>query len=158
MEMLPRERRLKERTAWRRVYEQGRSWGHPLAVLYALPQPPPSKRFGLAVGKGVGKAVQRNRVRRRLRHIVYSLEPRVREGAEYIIRARPTAGQTTFDDLIRAVGDLLRRAGALRADDSDTAPYAWPAGGRRPEERTGGRRSASERNGSAGPATSGPAS
>ncbi|MBI3909776.1 MAG: ribonuclease P protein component [Armatimonadetes bacterium] len=128
--MLRRELRLREREAFRRVYEQGRSWGHPLVILYTLPQPPPTKRFGFAVGKSVGQAVARNRVRRRLREIIRALETRIRPGVEMVFTARPAAKDASFRELSAAVEDLLRRARALRVDEGDTAPYTWPAGGR----------------------------
>jgi ribonuclease P protein component len=84
----------------------------------AGPSRPP--RVGVVVGRRVGAAVTRNRVRRQLRH---QLAQRVQEfprGALVVIRARPgivdQSGATVaaaLDEALAAVG-IARRRGAER--------------------------------------------
>lgn len=145
--MLRKERRLAKRSAWERVYQQGRSWAHPLVVLYTLPVPPPELRFGVAVGRRIGGAVVRNRVKRRLRHILRDLEPRVRPGLYAVVTARASAATASYAALREVVERLLQRAGALRAGEADTAPYAWPAGGARRSNRATERRATADSRG-----------
>jgi ribonuclease P protein component len=62
---------------------------------------------GISVNKAVGKAVVRNRVRRRLLAILQEMLPG-RESFRLLIVARPTAAGATFSDLRSQVGTALR--------------------------------------------------
>lgn len=62
---LPRAHRLTRRQDFQRLYGSGRKYVHRLAVFYVLPSE--TTKVGLTVSKRVGNAVQRNRVKRRLR-------------------------------------------------------------------------------------------
>ena len=68
-------------------------------------------RYGYAVPKRVGKAVTRNRVRRRLREMLRLLP--VQEGYDVVISARPEAAQASFYQLKAELTLLLRRAKLL---------------------------------------------
>jgi ribonuclease P protein component len=61
----------------------------------------------------VGKAVVRNRVRRRLREIARSLP--LAEGFDVVITARPEAAGAAFRELKAETELLLRRARLLQA-------------------------------------------
>jgi ribonuclease P protein component len=71
----------------------------------------PQSRFGFAVGKRVGGAVVRNRVKRRLRELVRALGPT--EGWDVVIIARPDAASADVARLRNALSSLFRRAGLL---------------------------------------------
>jgi ribonuclease P protein component len=81
-----------------------------------LPSGPP--RFGFTVTKKVGKAVVRNRIRRRLREAVRTLDPLpARAGQDYVMIARIEALKLPFTALL---AELLRAldkidAGKIRA-------------------------------------------
>jgi len=66
---------------------------------------------GYAIGRPVGSAVVRNRLRRRLRAIVTDLAPDLPAG-DYLVGATPQAVTLTFPQLSVAVADALRSAGA----------------------------------------------
>jgi ribonuclease P protein component len=51
-----------------------------------------------AIGRKVGNAVERNRIRRRLRTIVRELAPPLRPGV-YLIGVAPTAAQLRYGEL-----------------------------------------------------------
>jgi ribonuclease P protein component len=76
-------------------------------------------RVGFVVSRAVGPAVVRNKVRRRLRHLVRGYLPSLPGGSLLVVRANPPAATAHQADLAADLGlvidRLLRRQGeALR--------------------------------------------
>jgi ribonuclease P protein component len=99
------------------VYRHGRSVSTRFLVLYWFPRAddgPP--RLGIAVPKGAGTAVERNRVKRRLREAWRERLERVPGGRDYVLVARPALAETlaTRDAawLQERLGELLGKAAA----------------------------------------------
>src|SRR5512135_157488 len=68
-------------------------------------------RFGFTVSKKVGNAVERNRVRRRLREIVrLAGTDRTRAGHDYVLIGRRAALQLPFARIAQDYEGALRRA------------------------------------------------
>jgi ribonuclease P protein component len=61
--------------------------------------PKPAVRAGFVVSKAVGGAVVRNRVRRRLRHLMRSRLDRLPDGTDVVVRATPAAADRTYAGL-----------------------------------------------------------
>jgi ribonuclease P protein component len=59
--------RLKKRSEFLRVKDEGRKWVSPTVIVQAGKAQSPSLRFGVTATKKLGNAVLRNRVKRRLR-------------------------------------------------------------------------------------------
>jgi ribonuclease P protein component len=93
------------------VYEKGSSWISGLVVMKALPNGLTWSRYGFSVSRRVGKAVVRNRVKRRLREILRSVQ--LEPGWDIIFIARPPAAGADFASLGKSVQGLLSRAGLL---------------------------------------------
>lgn len=87
-------------------------------MLRNVPNQLQHNRYGFVTSKRLGKAVVRNRVRRRLREGVRSLT--TRPGWDIVISARIPAAQANFHQLKSAVANLFARAGIL-AEDTDAA-------------------------------------
>jgi ribonuclease P protein component len=88
----PRRRRLSRSAEFERVYRQGRSKGNRYLVLYAFPREDGSAegpRLGLSVGRRVGGAVDRTRVKRVLREAFWEEAARLPTGSDYVVVARP---------------------------------------------------------------------
>jgi len=67
-------------------------------------------RFGFTVSKKVGNAVERNRVRRRLREVVrLSAANRTRSGHDYVLVGRRAALKLPFDRIVQDFDGALRR-------------------------------------------------
>lgn len=64
-------------------------------------------QVGYAIGRRCGKAVRRNRLRRRLREAV-RLHPPV--PGTYLVAADPVAGDLSFTDLVSTVGSAMSSA------------------------------------------------
>ena len=72
-------------------------------------------RFGFTVSKKVGNAVERNRVRRRLREIVrLSTTDRMRSGHDYVLIGRRAALKVPFARIADDFEGALRRMHAGR--------------------------------------------
>jgi len=93
------------------VYNKGSSWTSALVVMKALPNGLTFSRYGFSVGRRVGGAVVRNRVKRRLREILRLLP--LEAGWDIIFIARPKAASASFASLKKLVQGLLSRAGLL---------------------------------------------
>jgi ribonuclease P protein component len=113
--------RLHRSSDIQRVRRTGKSYAHPLLVLFAARGEPPAKRVAFSVGKRLGGAVERNRARRRLREAVRPLVASISEGWDLLLVARSGAATADFADLSGAVRSLLQKAGILAGDDPKSA-------------------------------------
>jgi ribonuclease P protein component len=79
-------------------------------------------RAGFSVSKRVGGAVQRNRVKRRLRSLIRLQLAALPRGYDVIITARSGAAEAAYDDLAADLRSLLTRVGLEPAekDGGDT--------------------------------------
>ena len=102
---------LTKRAQYVLVYQQGKVWIDSLLVMKALPNGLSLSRYGFSVTKKVGKAVQRNRLKRLLREIMrlQVLKP----GWDIVFIARRRAVAADFHQLERAVTELLGQAKLL---------------------------------------------
>jgi ribonuclease P protein component len=93
------------------VYNGGKSWAGKEVVLRALPNGLDYSRFGFVVSGRLGKAVIRNRVKRRLREI--ARQAPVQPGWDIVLIARVPAVGALYKVLEGSVRKLLFRAGII---------------------------------------------
>ena len=90
---MQRRHRLSRSRDFDAVYRQGRAVSSRYLVLYTFRRPDDdsavSPRFGLAVPRKVGGAVERNRIKRRLREAVERLQSRADPACDYVVVVRP---------------------------------------------------------------------
>ncbi len=72
-------------------------------------QPP---QVAYAVGRGVGHAPARNRVRRRLRHVIRARAAELQHSRAYLVAADASAAARSFDEVDTTIGALLSELGA----------------------------------------------
>jgi len=82
-----------------------------LLVLRSLRTEGAPTRIGMATSRSLGGAVQRNRVRRRLRELVRERYGEMETGWDLLLIARPDAARATYAELREALGSLLKRSG-----------------------------------------------
>lgn len=102
---------LTKKAQYAAVYQLGEGYADSLMVLKALPNGSSLSRYGFSVSKRVGKAVQRNRVKRLLKEIARS-QP-VKPGWDIVLIPRQAAAVADYRQLEKAVIGLLAQARLL---------------------------------------------
>lgn len=103
------EQYLTRKVQFELVYNEGRTWTGREIVVKALSNGLDLSRYGFTVSRRVGKAVVRNRVKRRLREIIRQIP--LQSGWDIIFIARAPAARTDYEDLSKSVRKILFRAG-----------------------------------------------
>ncbi len=84
-------RRLSRSGEFDRVYREGSSHANRFLVVYSFPRSEEDAdelRLGVSVGRKIGGAVERNRIKRALREAFWSLEGELPEGHDFVLVAR----------------------------------------------------------------------
>lgn len=128
--MSPAVLRLKRRPEFLRVAATGRRWVTPGLILQARRRTTgesaavgPLVRVGFTCSRKVGNAVERNRVRRRLRAAADRVvAPHARAGQDYVIIGRAATLRRPFDALIADLEIALKRVDAYCPLDAAGGP------------------------------------
>ena len=123
-----REYRLRRTADFDRVRANRSSWAHPLLVCSRLSRGDlDPTRVGIVVGRRVGNAVARNRVKRRIREVARLVHQRLQPGNDVVFIARPSAAQASFDEIAKAVETLVGRARLWRGGEAGEGQRAGTA-------------------------------
>lgn len=118
-------RRLSRSSEFQRVYRQGRSKANRHLVLYSFARgegDDSQPRFGVSVGRKVGNAVVRNRVKRTLREAISDLEPKLGDGLDYVVLARADVVDLVDREGMNGVRDSLGELLAIDQEPSAQGP------------------------------------
>jgi ribonuclease P protein component len=115
--------RLSRSADFDRVYREGRSHASRHLVVYMFPRSPSDEadgepRLGVSVGRKVGGAVERNRMKRLLREAFWSASDELPDGYDFVLVARPDAGELAREKgeagIAEALRDVLGKAGLAK--------------------------------------------
>ena len=105
--------RLTRSTDYKRVRRLGKSYAHPLIVLIALPNDAGELRIGVTASHAIGNAVQRNRVRRRLKACFDEFLPDMCSGWNLVAVARRPIVNAAYREIRSGIARMLEQAGLM---------------------------------------------
>ncbi|MBM3958762.1 MAG: ribonuclease P protein component [SAR202 cluster bacterium] len=109
-----RVQRLTRRSEFEHTRTHGVRAGDRLFGVVAARSDQDTTRFGLAVSKRVGRAVVRNRIKRRIRAALDGMP--FSEGWNVVVSARPAAAGADFSDIAESLRKLSSRLKLLRLE------------------------------------------
>ena len=105
---------VKKNYEFRRMYAKGKSGVSSCLVVYYRKNRLGHNRLGVTVSTKLGHAVERNRMRRRLREVYRLHEAELLPGYDIVIVARSRAMEADFAELTRAFLTLAGRTGLMQ--------------------------------------------
>jgi ribonuclease P protein component len=103
----PKAVRLRNAAEFRKVYEGGAKRVSRSFVLFAVPNGLEYSRFGLTTPRKLGKAHDRNRIRRRVREILRTSRNVIPSGFDFVLNPRRSANERGIEDLRTELVALL---------------------------------------------------
>jgi ribonuclease P protein component len=110
---------LRSRGDFARLQAGGRSRADRLVTVRVMPNELGHDRYAISTGRRLGGAVQRNRVRRRIREILRHASRPPGGGLDILVVARPPCLEATFGELRSA---LLRLLDGIRRQSGVSVP------------------------------------
>ena len=100
---------LKKNHEFKRLYNKGKSAASQCAVVYCRRNGKAENRLGITVSAKLGGAVQRNRIRRRLKEIYRTNEEKFSTGYDIVIVARMRSRYAGFFELQSSILSLIKK-------------------------------------------------
>ncbi|MBM7601360.1 ribonuclease P protein component [Virgibacillus halotolerans] len=107
--------RIKKNKEFQLAFREGKSFANRQLVIYYLEKTEQAHfRIGLSVGKKIGNAVVRNRIKRYLRKAFQELEADILRPADIVIIARNPTNKMGYEEIKKSLIHLLNRERLLR--------------------------------------------
>jgi len=107
---MKRKYRLRSNEDFQRVRRNGRFYASPLVVLAFLRNDLAYNRIGFVVSKRLGKAYQRNRIKRRMREIIRLHINEIKPGFDMVFIARQPLNKAQYLQIKQVLLMLLKKA------------------------------------------------
>ena len=107
---MKRKYRLRRNSDFRRVRYVGKSYASPIMVLAFLRNGLTHSRFGFVVSKQLGKAINRNKLKRRMREATRLRLSQIKSGFDIVIIGRQRINRANFAEIERTIEYLLKKA------------------------------------------------
>jgi len=110
--MLPKANRLKKKKDFERVFKKGQGFKEDFLYLKIIKNNLKSSRFGFIVSKKFSKkAVNRNKIKRRLRGLIRIKLNKIKKGIDGVIIIMPGLEVTDIWQLEKIINKLFEKAG-----------------------------------------------
>jgi len=110
---MKRQNRLRRSGDFQHVRQSGQFYASPLMVLAFLRNELDYSRFGFAVSKRLGKAVQRNKIKRRLREATRLRMGQIKPSFDLVLIARQPINQASYAKIEQTLEYLLTKSDLL---------------------------------------------
>ncbi len=102
---------LKKDSDFRKVYKHGKSFANKHLVMYILDNKSDSTRVGISVSKKVGKAITRNKIRRRIKEAYrLNIDEKVKNGYDLVFIARVAVKDVDYKNIEKSMNHLMKKA------------------------------------------------
>jgi ribonuclease P protein component len=120
--------RVRRSDRFQQIRSKGKSLSSDLMVLCALPNGLPYSRFGFSVSSRIGGAVERNRIKRRLRESMRLRATSIKPGWDIVVIARRPIRSARYATLDATCARLLGRAHLLLPESASATAGPAPHG------------------------------
>jgi ribonuclease P protein component len=110
---LPKRERLTKQKDYNAVYAKKKVFSDRLLRIYVRPNGLDYNRIGYAIGKRIGKAVKRNRLKRLIREAYRRKKSELPRGFDFVVIPRSN-GEYSLDEISLSLGKLLQAAKGAR--------------------------------------------
>lgn len=93
---------------FKRAYEKRKTFGNRNLTLYIKKNDLGYSRLGITVSKKIGKAVVRNKIRRRMKEIYREFEPKIAQGYDLVFVVKKNVPDISFIELKSAFRHILK--------------------------------------------------
>ena len=107
---MKRKYRLRRNSEFQQVRCHGRTLASPIMVLAFLQNDLDYSRFGFVVSKRLGNAVQRNKLKRRMREAARLRLSQVKPGYDLVVIARKQINRASYAEIADSLDCLLQTA------------------------------------------------
>lgn len=111
--MIKKENRLKKRKQFAYLFKNGKYVGDEFLSVVYIELKTKNFKVGYSVSKKVGKAVCRNKVKRRLKECVLSFSHLIKNEFYIIVVAKPNIVNLSFEELKQKLKQKFKKAGLL---------------------------------------------
>jgi len=105
---------LKKNYEFRRLYNRGKSSASKCVVVYCIKTNRPYNRLGITVSSKLGGAVQRNRIRRRLKEVCRLNRDSLHIGYDIVVVARMRSRYAGWSEIESSVLSIFKKLNLIK--------------------------------------------
>lgn len=98
---------------FQKLYKKGKSCVSPVLIVYVKKNGQSFNRLGITASKKIGKAVVRNRAKRRIRELYRTNLPNLKTGYDFVIVARAKTAEAPYSMLLSSFLSAVKTLGVI---------------------------------------------
>lgn len=108
---MKKQNRLKKRKHFNYIYKKGESKNSRFVKVFFIKSKYKPFKVGFSVSKKIGNSVVRNKVKRRMKEIIYFFQTNLNNNYNYIFMAKEGIENLAFENLKQEIENLIKKAG-----------------------------------------------